>query len=269
MWKKLIPKKSFYFKNEKLNSSEMFREMLSRLNSFAKILGANAFTPNYTPLNPIFVTLLFYVVSLTFEQFYSIYRYRNDTGQMILCIITLPSIIQSYVRVYSFIVNRSKLLNIFSFVEEFHKNYNSFENKKVMEEAIMNCCNLCLVLSLIMTVAGVLIIFYPVIYYLIVGHKILHFYGLELMFLDWKTPIGYTLNFINCSLTIVIFIISTILVCIDISICVLNSFAQFNVLRIYLNHLDDLALSKRNEENSKKIKEKIKDIVNLHNFLSE
>lgn len=137
-----------------------------------------------------------------------------------------------------------------------------------MEECVLNSCHLCLVLSLLLISGGILIILYPAIFYLFFGQKVLHF-GYKLLFFDWEKPLGYTLNFLNNTIGVTMFLISTILACIDISICVLNSFGIYNVLKIYLDELDELAKSSKNGSNDRKIKNKIKQIIDLHNFLLE
>lgn len=100
------------------------------------------------------------------------------------------------------------------------------------------------------------------------GELILHF-GIRIPFIDSETPLGYTLNFINFLISIFLFQASTILVCIDISICVLCSYGQYNVLEIYLKELSTLVLDNEGRETSNEIKQKIAEIVELHNYLNE
>ena len=121
--KKITPKKTFYFKSDKYNSFEMFREMLSGLNNLAKVVGGDAFSINYTPANPAFVIMITFLISIIIEHIYWIYYNRNDATQLIFCIITAPTIAQSLMKTYSFIIQRSKLHEVFSFVEKFHEIY--------------------------------------------------------------------------------------------------------------------------------------------------
>lgn len=264
---KLIPKKTFYFKSQNYNSLEMFREMLLFLNSFAKILGCNTFTPGYSPINPVFIIIMTFMFSLIAEHFYCIYIYRDDSYKMIFCILSVPTIIQAAVKIYSFIINRDKLYIIFSHVDTFHQTFYEATTRKVMEECIMNSCHLCLVLSILMITGGVLVLSYPVLFYVIFGERVLHF-GFHLIFIDFTKPLGYALNIFNNFFAVSTFIIGTILTCIDISMCVLNAFGQVNVLKIYLKELDELAKAK-DEKKEVEIKEKIAQIIDLHNFFIE
>lgn len=265
---KLTPKKTFYFKSDKYNSFEMFREMLSGLNNLAKVIGSDAFSINYTPANPAFVLMITYFLSIIIENIYWIYYYRDDATQLIFCIISVPSLGQSLMKIYSFIIHRSKLYEIFSFVEKFHETYYEASTKKVMEECVLRSCHLCLVLALLLISGGFLIIIYPGIIYLFTGHKVLHF-GFKLLFIDAEKLLGYTLNFLNNTICLTLFLISTILTCIDIAICVLNIFGLYNVLKIYLDELDELAKSNETGKNDREIRMKIKQIIDLHNFLLE
>lgn len=134
---KITPKKTFYFKSEKYNSLEMFREMLLWLNNLAKTLGGDAFSINYTPLNSSFIFLLLFILSIIIEHIYWINFYREDKTQMFFCILSVPSIGQSFMKIYSFIYHRRKLYKVFSFVDKFHESYFEPSTKKSWKNAFL------------------------------------------------------------------------------------------------------------------------------------
>ena len=58
------------------------------------------------------------------------------------------------------------------------------------------------------------------------------------------------------------------LVCLDITMCVLCAYSQYDILNVYLNQLDEL-LDRNERNNEKEIKKKITMIVDMHNYVNE
>lgn len=175
MWIKLkekvidkIPKKDFYFPSN-YTSHEMFRDMMDFLNYSAKIMGSDAFSTDFTPANSVFIFIVFYFTSLIIEHFYGIYCNRNNTIELIYVLITLPALPQTAIRMYSFMMRRDKLLDVFEQMNEFHLRYYTPVTRKVMEESVLRSCNLCLFLTMLIMCAGFIVAIYPVIFYIYSG----------------------------------------------------------------------------------------------------
>jgi hypothetical protein len=155
-----IPNKEFYFAS-KLTSDQMFSEMMDFLNYFAKVLGSDAFSVNYTPINLGFICVILLFVLVSVEHVYWLYINRNDTMEIMLLLISLSHIPQGAIRVYSFIIRRDNLLDVFGRMKEFHQKYYTPITKKVMEESVLRSCNLCLLLTIITVGGGALVALYP------------------------------------------------------------------------------------------------------------
>jgi hypothetical protein len=168
-----IPKKEFYFASQ-LTSDQMFSQMMDFLNHFAKVLGCDTFSVNYTPINLGFICVILLFILVSVEHVYWLYINRNDTMEIMLLLISLSHIPQGAIRIYSFIIRRENLLDVFGQMKEFHQKYYTPITKKVMEESVLRSCNLCLLLSIITVGGGALVALYPVATYYSTGdYKIL------------------------------------------------------------------------------------------------
>jgi hypothetical protein len=115
---------------------------------------------------------------------------------------------------------------------------------------------------------AILIAFYPLVIYLVLDELVLYF-GFQLFLIDWKTPLGYALNCIYDLTVLFLYCVGTMLVCVDITICVLCAYSQYDMLKVYLNQLDELLVGNEKKANEKEIKKKIAMIVDLHNYVVE
>jgi hypothetical protein len=171
MWRKFkekiinkIPTKQFYFEPN-YTSDQMFSEMMNFLNYFAKVLGSDTFSVDFTRTNFVFIFLLLYFILMVVEHAYWLHINRNDTMEIMLLLISLPHIPQGAIRVYSFIIRRNNLLDVFGRMKEFHQKYYTPITRKVMEESVLRSCNLCLLLSIITVGGGALVALYPLAIY--------------------------------------------------------------------------------------------------------
>ena len=269
MWKKLkLPSKLTYFSSDKLTASKMFREMLSKLNNIARIIGCNAFSANYTTFNLKFLGLLIIVVMTGLQLTDFIYTNRNDLANCVFGMTFILCMIQVCTRLYAFIINREVLVDIFDRIDMFYLLNEKEWSKTVLEKNILNSCHIGLFLFVMLLGEAILVAIYPLMIYLLLDELVLHF-GFKLFFIDWKTPLGYTLNCIFNILCLVFFCKGTMLVCMDITMCVLCAYSQYDMLNVYLNQLDKLMAGNEQRTNAKEIKKKIAMIVDLHNYVIE
>ena len=268
MWNKIkLPTKLTYFSSEKLSASEMYREMLTKLNKFAKIMGCNAFSANYTAWNTKLLGVVILLGTLMAENLTFVYSNRNDIAQCIFGLTFFLSFIQTLTRLYSFIFKRDILVDVFDRIDIFYLLNDKEWSTTILEKNVLNSCHIGLFLSALLFGGAILISVYPLVIYLFLDELVLHF-AFKLFLIDWKTPFGYTLNFIIDIVSLFLFCLGTMLVCLDITMCVLCAYSQYDILYVYLNQLDKLLV--RNERTKEKeIKKKITMIVDMHNYVNE
>jgi hypothetical protein len=204
----------------------------------------------------------------TAENLTFIYSNFDNIAQCIFGLTFFLAIIQVFTRLYSFIFKREKLVDVFDRIDIFYLMNDKEWSKSILEKNVLNSCHIGLFLSTMLFGGAVLITIYPLIVYMLLDEIVLHF-GFKLFFVDWKTSFGYALNFINDIICLFLFCQGTMLVCLDITMCVLCAFSQYDMLNVYLNQLDELLGRKERELNEKDIKKKIAVIVDLHNYVIE
>lgn len=268
MWKLPLPSKTTYFSSKNYSGLEMYRDMLIKLNCAAKFIGCDVFSLNHTLYSPQMIFVLNLILFTTIENFVFIYENRNDHVQCIFGLIVTPAITQTFFRLYSFIVKKEKLIDVFYRMDKFYQSYSENWSKEIIEKNVLNSCHVGLFLTLLLLAGCIFVIIYPALIYLIFDQVTLHF-GFRLLFIDWTTPLGYSVNFLNNVVCTVLFCIGTMLVCMDITMCVLCAYSQYDVLKEYLKKLNALIIGNRNKMNDDKIRKKIALIVDLHNHVIE
>lgn len=163
-----IPQKEFYFP-QNFNSFEMYRDMMGFLNYFAKCIGCDAFSVDYTAKNSIFISSIIFSILFLIEHAYWIYHNFNNAMELMFILTTLPFLPQGAVRIWAFIVNRDKLIDVFLRMREFHEKYYSPLTRRVLEESVVRSCNLCILLSAVMSSGAFFIAIYPGIVYAVSG----------------------------------------------------------------------------------------------------
>jgi hypothetical protein len=114
-----------------------------------------------------------------------------------------------------------------------------------------------------------LIFIYPIIVYLIIGEPILHF-GSELPWINWKTSFtGYALNFVDNGFNIYAFVVSLISAVSLIASLIVIPFGQFELLKVLLEDLNELAVTNKNGKHNSAIRKLIGTITEMHNELFE
>jgi hypothetical protein len=125
------------------------------------------------------------------------------------------------------------------------------------------CYNIGSFLMLSFIVCDCVVFCYPMIHFLFVGKKILHF-GFSFPGIDWQSPFGYSINFAFHSLQTCYVINVLVFGCFCSMFFILNAFAQYEVLESYLDDLSLLATGNENRKNEMKINACIKKIADEH-----
>ncbi|CAO1360022.1 unnamed protein product [Diamesa hyperborea] len=255
-------RKEKYFKNNE-SSVKMFQKTIETVNYCGGLIGCNIHTPNYTVHCVLFYILLLDLVTYLSVNFYSVYIFRNDFVSSTFCVVTLGMGFQGAIKLYTFIFHRSDMLKICSKIENIHKSATNTKIKNVLEQNVIYTCMAGSFLIPLYTMSGILMFIYPIAYYALYGEIILHF-GFLLPFIDWKSYLGYILNFMHQTLQICIVMSAWLFTNWQYVIFITNAFGQYDSLKILLNDLNDLAKTNNDGCNDKKIKDLIKDIAEMH-----
>ena len=263
-----VPTKSTYFSSSSCSSLDMFKRIIGRVNFLAKLVGCDIYNPRFTVKNFIFFMTLQILLGFIALNFYSVYIYRKDLVRFCFCLLTLTAGFQGLIKLYTFLYYRSMIVGFVERFEKFLSNFDTDNCNAIFEKWFMIFCHVasCLFASFAFCVFMVYI--YPIIYYIIVGEKILHF-GYELPWVDWRTTHGYILNFIYVGTHLFVFIFATVACLLITIINLIMSLAHFDVLKYLLDELEELMIKNKKGENSKDIKKYIRLIAQMHLELIE
>jgi hypothetical protein len=262
-----IPTKSTYFASDKFSPLEMFKNIMNQTNFILSLVGIDVFTLNYTTFKWQFILCFGNCFVFVLLSFYNIFIFRTDLVRVCFILVTLGISLQGLSKVRTYVFLRYKIIDLKDRIERFITNFNTKETNQMFESWLMISCHSAVSLSALFFVSAILILIYPIIYYLIFGEKILHF-GFELPWIDWQTSwLGYAANFLYVISLVHLTVFGMIATCFVNILFVLMTLGQFELLKMMLNDLDELIRSKKNGSKNDALKKQIKLIVEMHNEL--
>lgn len=262
-----IPTKEQYFGATPLTVLEMVKKLSENINRLGKLIGCDALSPNFTICNIPFFLMISTFLGFVALNVYGLHIYRSDLDKLLFSLVTFFSVLQGVPLLYYFIYKREKNLELVARVEKFIINSNT-ECEAIFEKWIVICCHVCSVAVVGISSGTLLVYIYPLIYYVFVGEKVLH-YGFELPMVDWHTWPGYSLNFIYVAT--LLYVYSSAIIASVTAICyyLILAFGQFEILKHLLEELDKLAIDNEDGEKNEEIKSAIREIAQRHQELDE
>jgi hypothetical protein len=259
-----IPSKSYYFSSGTITPQQMFNELMENYMKCLRVIGANILHDSHNNLNIRFAFAIFYLTFLFVINIYDIYIFRDDLVRDVFCILTMSGEIQSYAKVYVFIFMKKNCTELKQEAENFFKSFENVNATEIFEVWMMRTAHIFASIIFLYIIAYILIVTYPIVFYLIFEERILHF-GVEIPGLDWKYSwIAYSLNFFHQSSCLIIFVIASFpSIMINITY-LMTSFAYFEVLSYLLKDLDEIIINNENGEKNKEITAQIKYITEMH-----
>lgn len=265
-----IPTKETYFSSASITHFQMYEELLDKSMIPARYLGANIFDKSHKKLNLLIISMFSLVVGTFVINIYDIYKFRKDLVRDAFCILTFTAAFQSYAKLYTFLFLKENCVELENKGRKFHENFKSEKSSEIFEKWMLRAAHVGLVLTIMYSIAAVLIIIYPAIFYFLFNEKVLHF-GIEIPFLDWQNSwIAYGINYIHQSICLICFILSSISAISVIVIFISNAFAHFDILSFLLIELDQITIKSVGDYKKKKeIKDMILTIIKHHMELIE
>ena len=244
-------------------SREIYSQIVNTINWQLRFIGCHIFSTDFSYLNPWLLVLILDFITYVPINIYDVYLFRDDFIRDMFCLVTLGNGFQGGIKLYTFVLQRNNLLEIFSTAEEFivdMENRDCSEKFKFKKWLIISC-HVIFGLSALFLFAGVLILIYPAIVYILIGERTLHF-GFILPAIDPDSIVGYTLNFMHHTLQIYITIFALFTSLNMTVFTIIIALAKYASLYALLNQLNILITS--NIQDQKKIKEKFVEIIQEH-----
>lgn len=263
-----LPSKATYFASDSLSPLDMFKKILESLSKLAELLGANIFSEDFTPCNPLFIFSLASLFSYIGMALYELHMFAGDLFRVCFLFVSLSVAIQSCCKIYVFVVQRDRILDLIKRIEKFIANFNTEKANQIMEKWLMISAHIGVALVVTLVGSMVLLFIYPLIFYSFTREKILHF-GFELPFIDWHTNIGYTLNFFYSGFVLYLFVVGAFLTTFFSTMLIVMSFGQFELIEMLLHEMDAFIKVNDKGQYDDEIKKHIALITDIHNELVE
>jgi odorant receptor len=257
----------FWKIKETFSSEEMFNIYLQFMNKTLRFVGVHINSRDFSYFNTVLILIFIDLITYLPINFYNIYMNRDDFIREMFCVVTIANGFEGAVKLYSFIGDRMKILRLTDMCVEFHSKVKSSQEHS--EEFIkwMKISGMVFFALLVsFSTTGVLIFFYPLIYFIIFKKTTLHF-GFVIPGIDPETVFGYMLNFAYHSMQLFIVLVSVYGTTCIVMLFMFSSFAQYGSLKISVKELD--ALIEFRGKYDKKVKKTIEKIVIEHNDLIE
>lgn len=261
-----IPTTADYFGSSGMSNQDMFAKIIAFVNMMAKVLGSGIFSDNYTPFNLVFLWMFVNVMGHIIMTFHNFYSFGDDLARVCFLMITFLCPVQGLSMMHVFVFRREKIKELLRRIEEFLKKYNTKKVHVTFEKWILLSCHCCLVIAFGIFLCAILIFVYPIVYFFIFGEKIRHF-GFELPWMNWRTTIGYSLNFFHSGVITYLFAFALFITVFLSVLIIVMSFGQFELLAMLFDELNDLIAGNENGENGFKIKKSIVEIADNSNEL--
>lgn len=261
-----IPTKSTYFSSDSLSTKEMLKKIVWFINFVSYFVGCDILEPDFTIFSKRFFVCVANLFASYVLNFINIYWFREDLVRVCFCLVTLLIALQGVIKLYTFVFHRDKILSLLNRLEKIITKFNTERTNNIFEKWLMITSHVGFLATTLFLVGSFFVLIYPIIVYLFTGEKILHF-GFELPWVDWKTLPGYTLNFVYSGSLVYLFIMAQISSWfLNVSFIVII-FGQFELLKVFLEDLDELLLRNEKGKNDIEIKKLIKTVTQLHNKL--
>lgn len=264
--KLIIPTKADYFSSNALTKKQMFDKIIERVNFAARLLGSDIFTENFTIVNLLFFWTFGNILAHIILTIHNVYHYGDDLARFCFLMITVLSAIQGVSMIHVFVFHREDILDLTRRIGVLLEKYNTEKINQMFEKWIIRSCHCGMLLTGLIVGSCILVFLYPIGFYLIFGNKILHF-GFELPWIDWQSPLGYTLNFAYAGLIIYLFLFALICTTYVTILFIVTSFSHFELIKILFEELNQLIAGNKKGDNNEKIKKIIAEITENHNDL--
>ncbi|CRK98951.1 CLUMA_CG012053, isoform A [Clunio marinus] len=239
---------------------DLFRKTVKTANIALWASGANIFKENHTFLTLQLFCTVSYIIATMAIIFYNLYLFHDDFIRCCFMLTIFFIAIQGFTKVYTLFRYKIGILAMVARCETIMMKYNYPKVNEIFEKWMLITWYLFVLLAVTFCTAGVLAAIYPIIVYLITGTKFLHF-GYQLPWLQWDGRYGYLCNFVFCCIATFLYALPlSATVCIYL-LFVLIVLAQYDMLEVFIEELDESIVSNDNGRNAKLIKSQIKRIA--------
>jgi hypothetical protein len=122
-----IPTKSTYFSSSSLSTVDMLKKIIEFTNLVAGLVGCDIFKLNFSLKTLKFGFWMGHLITYIFFLFHNIYLYRSDLARICFCMVTFAACVQGIAKIYTFVANRDKIMDMIYRLEKFH---NEFQHQK-------------------------------------------------------------------------------------------------------------------------------------------
>lgn len=265
LWRCEVPPKNFYFSSENISVSQMFQELLKYLQIPLNFFGFGVYSDDYVFFSRKFVAWTIVAIAVTGIVVYDIYAVREDATKLISCLVSLTLVPQVAARFYTFIFLRNEHVSLKHQSVKFIESCKHEIHQKIYENLMMKTTHFyfCYVIANYLALIAMLAF---QLFYLVAYNERVLMVPFEIPFSDYQHSLaGYVANLIFHVTVAFLYMYSTVATIGSVIIFVTVIFAQFNILEVLLDDLNEMARTGSHEE----AYEILRTIVEVHTKLKE
>ncbi|XP_050077959.1 odorant receptor 43a-like [Anopheles maculipalpis] len=262
IWERYLKRQRALFRLRYQSPKQLFDSACELLIKCFAVCGGERMKPGYTRRNPRLIFLVTDLILYLFVNLYSIAIVWGSLMDVVFCFVTLGIAIQGLAKIEAFTCPELNDLHLYN-VGRFQLPPRFPE----VEEALFHTAAMCKVFIRILAVAfsivAIAIYSYAILMPLVEGKLSLAF-GFYLPFIDYRTPIGFAINWVYQFIQVSEGCIGLMACDTCLLFLIVNATGQMDLIIIYLRRLTELIDSNNAGQNDEKIADLIGDIVVKH-----
>lgn len=259
--------KQFYLKKQISSVEEMSARLFWIPNSLVIWMGCNIFSEDFTTKSLKFCNLILIYIIFSISQINSLFQ-QEGLEKLLFKLITFGILIQSFGKLYAFIIRRPDLMKSVELCKMFIGYLENSEMHNCFKKWIMIGFYAESILSFLFFIVMIFFLTYPVILYLVFDIVTL-ILPVVIPFTDETTILGFILNYffqaVVCSMAFMAFLAAIM----DVVIFVVHCLAFFETLEIMLDLLQNMIEIEQNAETLKEKQRIMRKLAEGHNWCYE
>lgn len=243
------------FQHSQTNPAEFHRHVIVAPNAAARLAGLDIFTEGYTIIQWTVFFGIFFIGVYLFNCAFTAYEVRNNTKDLIFCLVTFGMAPHESVKFYTFLFFREEFLWMHQYTMNLYREECCDRTINMMMDNIFLLSVIVKMMMISYTFSIISIDLFPLAYSLITGEKIFPF-GIYIPFVDHTTWFGYFVNFM-LQVLLTLYVISESMGPDSMyMITMMSSFMQIDLLILSLKDLSNKILA-----NDLNVEQNLKSII--------
>uniref|UniRef100_A0A182UAK7 Odorant receptor n=1 Tax=Anopheles melas TaxID=34690 RepID=A0A182UAK7_9DIPT len=262
IWEKYLERKRTLYHAKYQTPQQLFDDACDIVIKCFVVCGGERMKPGYTRRNARLIFLVTDLILYLFVNLYSIAIVWGSLMDVVFCFVTLGIAIQGLAKIEAFTCPELNDLHLYNVAR-----FKAPPRFPEVDEALFHTATMCMVFIRIFAVAfsivAIAIYSYAILMPLI-EHELSLAFGFYLPFVDYRTPVGFAINWVYQSVQVLEGCIGLMACDSCLLVLIMNATGQMDVIIVYLKQLTLLIDSNHTGQHDDEIADIIKEIVLKH-----